>query len=189
MDLWPKCPPAHPHPKDPAVCVPGSPTQPPHPRVPGGHCRYPMGFAAPSPAPLPLAESPCRTRCRWLISSGRGCSESLNLEKHWGESCFLLCCVSDGEIWGPSCPSPILRGEGGRPHPPSHPSSTQGKACQSLAQPWGSDKGRVWGGVQQTIPSFCLLSSSRSPEMLFPAPSSGCQSPADATRPGSDSGH
>ena len=62
----------------------------------------------------------------------------------------LLCL---GEIWGPGCLSPILRGEGWRPHPPSHPMRHREKRL-SQAQAWGSDKGRIQGGCSRATPAF-----------------------------------
>lgn len=79
----------------------------------------------------------------------KGMLSTLNLEKHWGESCFLLCCVSDGEIWGPSCPSPILRGEGD-----PIPSLTGGKSVSEPGTAVGLRQRPGLGGCSRPSPAF-----------------------------------
>ena len=183
MDLWSKSPPAHWHPKgllclfkDLAAGGPGSPLHPPHPQcAEGDSTDAPQGFAAPRGGWVPRQDTMPAAHLPW-----KGTLRVTSPRKTLGKSCLLLCRVSGGEIWGPGCLSPILRGEGWRPHPPSHPSVMQGKASQSQAGTEGSDKGRVWGGCSRPTPAFVFfpaVTSQKCFSQLHPAA-------VRATRPG-----
>lgn len=68
--------------KDLAECGPGSPM----PVHPGWHCRCCVEFCS----LWGWAGSPSRTRCWWLNSPEKGCSETPNLEKNEGKADFCF---------------------------------------------------------------------------------------------------